>query len=74
MLGMSEPWAVCQGEVHTGSRTSPRERSVLRSTKLDGVKDLKNHLSPSIETEFQDLEFALPGLVFLWSSISSLCS
>jgi hypothetical protein len=39
MLEMPELWAACQGELLTGSGYSPR--SVLQSTKLKGVGDLK---------------------------------
>lgn len=74
------------GQVHTESRTSPRKRSVFQSTVLEGVKDLKNHLSPLIsDIELQDLEFC-PSFdegIFLrgilnqvrgrWASVHGIC-
>ena len=39
-----------------GGGTNPRERSVLQSTKLTGVGDLKSVLTS--DTEMQGLEFA----------------
>ena len=34
MLEMPELWDTCQGKLLTGNGTSPRERSLLQSTKL----------------------------------------
>lgn len=59
MLEIPAPWGICQGELYSDRGTSPRERSVLRF---------------DTELEWQDLEFALMGLVLLWSSIYSLFS
>ena len=56
MLEMPESWGTCQGELLTGSGTSPRERSVLQSTKLKGIGDLKSALTSDVE--MQSLEFA----------------
>lgn len=44
IFGMPEPWNTCQEKLPTGSRTSPRERSMLPSTNLKGVGDLKSVL------------------------------
>ena len=57
MLEMPELWDTCQGELLTGSGISPRERSMLQSTKVKGVRDLKNALTSS-DMEMQSLEFA----------------
>lgn len=52
MMEMPESWDTCWGELLTGSGTSPRERSVLLSTKLKGVGALKSTLESVVETEF----------------------
>ena len=57
MLEMPELWNICQGELRTGVGTSPRERSVLWSTKLNRVGDLKSILISDMG--MQSLEFAL---------------
>ena len=49
---MPESW----NKLLTGTRISPRERSVLQSTKLKGVGDLKSILTSGME--MQGLEFA----------------
>ena len=51
MLEMPELWDTCGGELLTGSGTSPRERSVLQSTKLKGVGDLKRVLTSDMEMQ-----------------------
>jgi len=56
ILKMPELWDTCQGELLRGSGTSPRERSVLQSTKLKGVRYLKSMLTS--DGEMQNLEFA----------------
>lgn len=48
-LEMSESWDTCQGELL--SDCSPGERSVLQSTKLKGIGDLKSVLTSDIDTE-----------------------
>lgn len=59
MLGMPELWDICQGELHTGSGVSLKERSVLPSAKLE----VQSHPSVlTLDMELQYLEFAL--LVF----------
>lgn len=40
ILEMSESWDICQGELHTGSGTSPRGRHCRQETWMSG------HLSP----------------------------
>lgn len=55
MLEMPELWEICQGELTTWYRTSPRERGVLQSTKPGGADNLKSALTSSIE--MQTLEF-----------------
>ena len=62
MLEMPDPRDSCQGKLLTGSQTSPRERSVLQSTKLKGVGDLKTALTSDMEMqsmEFAQLDFSL---------------
>jgi hypothetical protein len=49
----------------------PRETSVLQSTNLKGLGDLKSALTS--DTEMESLEFAQLVFILLWSSISSLC-
>ena len=49
MLEMPAPRDTCREELLTGSGTSPRERSVLRSMKLKGVGDLKSALTSDME-------------------------
>ena len=56
MLEMSDSWGTCQEELLTGSGTSPRERSVLLSTEVKRVGDLKIS-----DMEMQSLEFAQLG-------------
>lgn len=59
MLGMPELWDICQGEPHTGSGVSLKERSVLPSAKLE----VQSHPSVlTLDMELQYLGFAL--LVF----------
>lgn len=53
---MPEPWDTHQGELHTGSGTNLRERSVLQLTKLEEW----SHLTP-LPSELQYWEFALLG-------------
>jgi hypothetical protein len=36
LLGMPESWDTYQGELLTGSRTTLREKSVLKSAKMEG--------------------------------------
>ena len=61
MLEMSESRDTCQGELLTGSGTNPRERSVLQSTKLKGVGDLKSVSTSDIK--MQSLDFFLAGFL-----------
>ena len=56
MLQMPELWDIYHRKLLTGSETSPRERSVLQSTKLKGAGDLKSTLTSDME--MQSLEFA----------------
>jgi hypothetical protein len=56
MLEMPEPWNTCQGKLLTGNGPSPGERSLLQSTKMKGVGDLKSTLTSDME--MQSLEFA----------------
>jgi hypothetical protein len=46
---MLEPRDTYQGKLLTGSRTSPRESSVLQSTALKGDGDLKSNLRLDME-------------------------
>lgn len=55
---MPEPWDGSQEELVTGLEP-PREKSVLQSTKLERVVDLKSDLTSDLE--MQDLEFSLLG-------------
>ena len=62
MLGISKLWNICQGEQLTGTRTSPRESSVLHLTKMSGVRDLKSVLTSEIvrqNLKFSQLPFSL---------------
>lgn len=55
-LKLPKSWDVYQGELHTQNGTSPRERCVLQSVKLEG----KGHLMPlTLHIELYDLAFAL---------------
>lgn len=72
MLEMPESWNTCRGKLLTGEGTSPRERSVLLSRKLNGVGDLKRALTPDLE--MQSLESVQLVLDLIWPSIFSLCS
>ena len=49
-------WDTCQEELLTGSEISPRERSVLQSTKLNGGGDVESIMTSDME--MQSLEFA----------------
>ena len=77
MLEMPESWDTCQGELLTGSGTSPRERSVLQSTKeVKGVGDLKSALTSDMEMqslEFAQLVFGLALVQYFLSMLPSLC-
>jgi hypothetical protein len=53
---MTESLENCPGELLTGSGTSPRERSMLQSTELKGIGDLKSVLT--LDREMQRLGFA----------------
>ena len=55
-----------QRELLTGSGASPGERSVLASTKLKGVGDLKNILTSDVE--MQSLEFPAG----FWSCVGAI--
>jgi hypothetical protein len=46
ILEIPDPEDIWQGKLLTGSGTSPRERSVLQSTKLKGVEELKRGFGP----------------------------
>ena len=48
---MPELWDTCGAELLTGSGASPRETSVLQSTKLKGVGDLKSVLTSDMEMQ-----------------------
>ena len=72
MFEMPEPLVICRGKQLTGSGTSPRERSLLQSTKLKGAGELKNTLISNME--MQSWEFASWFSVLLWSSLFSLGS
>ena len=71
MLAIPEPWNTCQKNLQIRCGPSPRERSMLWSTKLKGVGDLKSDLASDME--MQSLEFAKLVSVMLLSSISLLC-
>ena len=53
------------------SRNIPEKRSMVSSTKLNGIGDLKKVLISDME--MQSLNIAHQGLVLFWFSISSLC-
>lgn len=55
MLEMPERWDTCQGELLSGSGTSPGERSVLHSTQLRRVELCRALTS---DMEMQSLELA----------------
>lgn len=59
MLEVQEPWDPCQGKLNAGSGTGPREGSVLWLVKLGGQSHVSQPLT--LDTELQDLEFALLG-------------
>jgi hypothetical protein len=71
-LDMPDLWDTCPGKLLPGSATSPRERSLLQSTKLKGAGELKNTLISNME--MQSWEFASWFSVLLWSSLFSLGS
>lgn len=52
MLEVPELWDTCRGELYTGSRTNPRDQSVLQSAIVEPSK--------SFDIKCQVLEFALP--------------
>ena len=51
MFLMPELQDTCQRKLLTGKGTSPGERSLLQSTKLKGVRDLKNALTSDVEMQ-----------------------
>jgi hypothetical protein len=53
MLEMPEPWNTCQGKLLIGKRTSLRERIVLQSVNLKGVRNLKSILTSDRNAEFR---------------------
>lgn len=70
MFEVPELGDICQGELHTGSGTSPRQRCVVGS-KLEAER----HLSPvewksqTSDMKLQDLVLALLVWGLLWSGI-----
>jgi hypothetical protein len=72
MLEVLESCDTCSRKLLTGSGTSPRERSLLQSIKIEGIGNLKSILHQT----WKCIVRSLPSwfLVLLWSSISSLCS
>lgn len=69
MLVMPEPWDVCQGELHVGSRTSLGEKSMLQSAKLEMAK-----ASKPFEMELEGLKLASLGFgLVLVQYVSALC-
>ena len=59
---LSESWDTCQAELLSGSRTKSRRKSVLQSTKLERVRDLKNILISGMKMQnllFAQLVFSL---------------
>jgi hypothetical protein len=56
MLEPPESWDTCQVKLPTGRGASPRKRSMLQSTKLKGVRDLKRAVR---DMETQNLEITL---------------
>lgn len=59
---MPETWDTCHKKLLTQCGTSPSERNVLHSTKLNGVEDMKSALIICIEmqnSEFAQLVFSL---------------
>lgn len=63
MLEIPEPGDTCPGKLPTGSGNSPRERSVLQSTKQKAVGDRRSTLT--LHMEMQSLEFILLGFVLV---------
>lgn len=57
MLKMPDIEDTCQEELQTGCEISPRNRSVLQSTNVNGVGDLKITLTSDVE--MQSMEFVL---------------
>ena len=54
MLKMPESWDTCQGKLLVESGTSPRKGSILQSSKLEGVGDLKSASIADIEMQILD--------------------
>lgn len=74
-LEMSESWDTCWKEMQTGS--SSRGRSVLLSTNLKGVIDLKSLLTSGMEMqslEFRQLVFSFASVQYFLTILPSLCS
>jgi hypothetical protein len=75
MLEMPELWDTCQGKLLTGSGTSPSERSMLLSTKMEGIGELKYALTSDMETqslEFSQLVFSLALVQYFFTMLPSL--
>lgn len=64
-LEMAEPWDTCQGKLQKGCGTSPKERTVFQSTKLEEMGYKKASNKP-FDTGHRDAEFGVhpPGF---WS-------
>lgn len=76
MLEMPEPWDTFWGKLLPENGTSPRERSVLQSTELKGVGDLKSVLTSDMEMqslEFSQLGFGLALVQYFLTMLPSLC-
>ena len=56
MLEMPEPWDTCQGKLLTGGGTRSREGSLMQSSRVKGVRDMKSALTSNMK--MQSLEFA----------------
>lgn len=52
MLEMPKSQDTCQVELLSNCGTSPREISVLQSTKLKGIRDLRSALTSDTDTDF----------------------
>ena len=51
MLEMPELWDISQGSLLTGYGTRPRDRSVVLSTNLKGVGELKRALTSDMDMQ-----------------------
>jgi hypothetical protein len=74
MLVIIEVWDICGEELQSRYRTRTRERSVLQSTKLKGVGNMKSALTSDMEMQNSEFVLLVFGLALVQYVITTLLS